>query len=115
MSTAQDCTSLATARVTQTQTANVNTQLNYGVRYFDLRPALWSIENASNFYTGHFASALGGQGCLGENLNQLLDSLPGCHCLAVEDGWLCCGKSRQPLLELRRDVGHDNSVIPFVT
>lgn len=75
MSEANHCTTFANSRNTQTQTLNVAGQLNMGIRYFDIRPALWSNDNDSNFYTGHFSGALGGQGCLGENLSNILDAV----------------------------------------
>lgn len=67
MSHAGPCTSFADARVTQTQTLPLARQLEAGIRYFDLRPALWRLsEPGSEFAFGHFTDQVGGQGCLGE-------------------------------------------------
>lgn len=87
MSMTQDCTSLAGARVTQTQQYNIAAQLGFGVRYFDLRPAVHSIYPPVSpgglppvnwkptLYTGHFSDKFGGQGCLGEELSDILDAV----------------------------------------
>jgi hypothetical protein len=76
MSKTTKCTTFGNARITQTQTSNIAGQLNFGVRYFDLRPAVWSIDDSRpTLYTGHFSSAVGGQGCLGEKLGDILGAV----------------------------------------
>ncbi|HEX2077931.1 MAG TPA: hypothetical protein VHG08_09485, partial [Longimicrobium sp.] len=76
MSRVSECTIFGDARVTQTQTADVAGQLAVGVRYFDLRPAVWKVtDDSPTLYTGHFSSAAGGQGCLGEKLSDILDAV----------------------------------------
>ena len=71
MSCVTRATPFGNASNTRTQTLDIGGQLSAGIRYFDLRPAVWDITASigpNDFYYGHFASNLGGQGCLGQNL-----------------------------------------------
>lgn len=78
MSASNRCTSLAGAAQTQTQTLDIRGQLNAGIRYFDLRPCVWKVNNnngPNDFAFGHFSPAESGQGCLGQNMIQGLQQV----------------------------------------
>lgn len=58
---------------TQTQLIDIGSQLNSGVRYFDLRPTVW--DQSSEMYLGHFSSSSGGQGSLGQDMTSALQQV----------------------------------------
>ncbi|MDQ6962969.1 MAG: hypothetical protein Q9M28_10685 [Mariprofundaceae bacterium] len=61
---------------TITQTKNIENQLNYGVRFFDIRPVI----SGGNFYTGHYSKIkkMGfttWQGGRGQSIENIIDNL----------------------------------------
>ncbi len=76
MSMLHKSTSLSNECNTQTQSHNIGDQLKYGVRYFDLRPAIWSSDKQT-IYMGHFSDwpALGEEGSTGESLSNVLSAI----------------------------------------
>ena len=57
-----------------TQTCDIRQQLEYGVRYFDIRPVM---SNDGDFYCGHFSnlSVFGWQGACGLKLHDVIDQI----------------------------------------
>jgi len=73
------CTSLAGTSKARTQQLDLGEQLSAGIRYFDLRPCVWSARDeneSSDFRFGHFSAAVGGQGCLGDRVLPALEQVP---------------------------------------
>lgn len=66
-------TAYATEPQVVTQIESIYGQLQYGIRWFDIRPMSWG----SDFYCGHFTSAgpLGSQGAYGEKLDDVIDDV----------------------------------------
>ena len=80
MSCTTRCTPLAGSPQTQTQTLNIAGQLDAGIRYFDLRPCVWEVNEdclVPDFYFGHFTPVpiIGGMGCLGQNMKEALEQV----------------------------------------
>jgi hypothetical protein len=75
-----DCSSYANSSVTQTQNKTFRELLDLGVRYFDLRTI---IDENNNLRFGHFSYVgknitigyLGNEGCMGYDLNDLLNDV----------------------------------------
>ena len=75
MSVLTKSTSLSSVCNTQTQEHTIGGQLSRGVRYFDLRPAVWS-SSEQTIYMGHFSSHLGYEfGSIGQKLSDVLNEV----------------------------------------
>lgn len=76
MSKISDHTHFVTSDNTQTQSKCIRKQLEYGVRYFDLRPAVWPSEHGEEVYMGHIQEVAGQiAGGLGESLDEVLQGV----------------------------------------
>lgn len=73
MSTHQ--TKFSSERTTKTQIYDIQGQLTQGVRYYDLRPAVYGDDN--EFYTAHYSDLpkIGYQGAIGAELRAALDQV----------------------------------------
>lgn len=75
MSVLTKSTSMSSVCNTQTQEHSIGGQLSRGVRYFDLRPAVWS-SSEQTIYMGHFSSHLGYEfGSIGQRLSDVLSEV----------------------------------------
>jgi hypothetical protein len=76
MSVLTKSTSLSNKCNTQTQEHSIGGQLSRGVRYFDLRPAIWKSSEPT-IYMGHFSNwpALGEEGSIGHSLSSVLNDV----------------------------------------
>lgn len=76
MSVLTKSTSLSSECNTQTQEHTIGEQLQYGTRYFDLRPAIWT-DSDDDIYMGHFSNwwVLGEEGSIGQSLSAVLDEV----------------------------------------
>ena len=87
MSRVQWCTSFGTESRTVTQTCDIAQQLNFGVRYFDIRPTYFSKKpehgGDGGFYCGHFSYIdksilwikIGWQGAIGQSLSSIIEQI----------------------------------------
>lgn len=76
MSTITASTLGANGANTRTQSKNIQEQLEYGVRYFDLRPAIWPSKTKDAFYMGHMQEVAGkNRGGLGESLDSVIEGV----------------------------------------
>ncbi|CDG15814.1 hypothetical protein [Xenorhabdus doucetiae] len=64
-------TLLAAECNTLTQTNNILGQLNLGIRYFDIRPAL----SDGKFFTEHFSKVIIWEGALGESMESIINGI----------------------------------------
>tara|TARA_R110001599_G_scaffold57665_2_gene158887 strand:+ start:1409 stop:3829 length:2421 start_codon:yes stop_codon:yes gene_type:complete len=74
MSVSNDGTVGAFACNTQTQTQSIGGQLNFGTRYFDIRP----IIGGGQYYTGHYGTTvapLGMQGARGQSIANIITEI----------------------------------------
>jgi hypothetical protein len=75
MSELHESTAFSDECNTKTQKHSILTQLNDGVRYFDLRPALWD-KHRNTIHMGHFSKLVGVvEGSTGQTLNDVLNSV----------------------------------------
>jgi hypothetical protein len=73
MSENTDRTAFAGTCNTQTQTHGILEQLNYGIRYFDIRP----VKSGGTYYTGHYQEldVLGYEGANGQSIESIITDI----------------------------------------
>ena len=71
-----NCLTRGNACDTQTQLSTIYEQLGYGSRYFDIRPAKYTMD-ADPWYTAHLddADVIGWCGCAGQTMDSVLDDV----------------------------------------
>jgi len=74
MSSVHDGTAAATWKDTQTQSLGIRGQLEFGVRYFDIRPV---IGGGGGYWTGHYSNTTGitWQGARGQSIESIIEDI----------------------------------------
>lgn len=111
MSRVQWSTTHGTEGRTVTQTCDILQQLNFGVRYFDIRPTYFSKKpehgGDGDFYCGHFSDLnikifgikiLGWEGAIGQSLSSIIEQINN----------FCIGKKELIILNIGHVLHIDN-------